>query len=159
MARMQDEQFTYLSDREIAGTGLGTSPAAVAAYSDLQRAVFEASPADTQAAQDAAEAAGKAASGAQETAELAQGSADAALMRADDAYDLAETKVTKEVGPVFAAPAAVPSRSALPAYSGDNAGAIYSQSDMQDLIDQVEALTSRVAALIVDLRANGSLTS
>lgn len=158
MARMQDEQFTYLSDREIAGTGLGTSPAAVAAYSDLQRAVYEASPQDTQAAQDAAEA-------AQATSEMAQGSADAALIRADDAYDradeaydLADGKVSKDVGPVFAAPLATPARAPLPAYAGGSAGATYTQADVQGLIDQVSALTACVAALIVDGRANGSLT-
>ncbi len=166
MGRITDQEYTYLSDREIAGTSIGTSPAGVAAFSDLQRAVYEDQPQDTKEALDTATQADGKAVAAQDTADSAQASADDAGARADaaqtsanDAYDLAGTKVTKDVGPTFAAPTASPSRVTLPAYAGGTAGATYTQADMQAAMDQIAALTSRVAALIVDLRANHSLTN
>lgn len=173
MARVTDNEYTFLNDREIAASGIGSSPSAVQAYGDLQRAVYELAPADVGAAQSAADGAQAAAevaddkaSGAQATAESADAKAedardraDAAQVRADDAYDLAGTKVSKNVGPAFSAPAASASRAALPAYTGGTAAAVYSAADMQAVMDQVTALTSRVAALIIDGRANQSLTN
>lgn len=157
--------YTQLDDRTIASTGIGTSPEAVALFSDLQQAAYADGPADTAAAQVIAEqgvsdAAGaqSSANDAQSTAEFAQGSADAAMERADDAYDLANGKVTKDAGPTFSAPTATPSRAALPAYVGGTAAATYTQADVQALTDQVAALTSRVAALITDLRGNHAIT-
>ncbi|WP_398457423.1 hypothetical protein [Sphingomonas albertensis] len=180
MARVTDNEYTFLNDREIAATGIGSSPSAVQAYGDLQRAVYELGPADTADAQNAAdgaqasadvadekaagaqtaaEAADTKAADAQTAAEDAGTRADAAQTRADDAYDLAGEKVTKNVGPVFAASLASESRAALPAYVGGTAGAVYTIADMQAVMDQVAALTSRVAALIIDGRANQSLTN
>ncbi|WP_380778077.1 hypothetical protein [Sphingomonas sp. R86520] len=166
VSRVTDNEYTFLTDREIAASGIGSSPSAVQAYGDLQRAVYELAPADVGDAQAAAEAADGKATGAQEAAETADGKAedagtraDAAQGRADDAYDLADTKVSKNVGPVFSAPSGGASRSALPAYAGGTASAVYTPSDVQALMDQVAALTSRVAALIVDGRSNQSLKS
>lgn len=164
MARMQDTEYTFLNDREIAATGLGVSPSSVQAYADLQRAVYELSPADVGDAQAAADGAQVSADTADSKAEsagaradAAQADADTAQGRADDAYTLAGTKVAKNNGPVFTAPAATPSRAALPAYAGGTAAGVYTATDMQAVMDQVAALTSRVAALIVDLRANQAL--
>lgn len=161
---VRDREYTLLSDREIAGTGLGSSPAAVAAFGDLQRAVYTDQPADTAAAQEAAAQAQGAAAGAQSSADNAQASADnagnaanAAQQRADAAYALADTKVTKDAGPAFSAPVGTVSRAALPAYTSGTAGTTYTQADMQAAMDQIAALTSRVAALITDLRANHAL--
>jgi hypothetical protein len=157
--------YTQLDDRTIASTGIGTSPEAVALFSDLQQAAYADGPADTAAAQAVAEqgvAAAATAQGAADTANAtassAQAAADAAQLRADDAYELADGKVTKDAGPTFAAPTATPSRAALPTYAGGTAAATYTQADVQALIDQVAALTSRVAALITDLRGNHALT-
>jgi hypothetical protein len=164
MARMDKNEYTFLNDREIAASGIGSSPSAIQAYGDLQRAVYELAPADVGDAQAAADVADGKATGAQEAAETADSKAedagtraDAAQERADDAYTLAGTKVTKNVGPTFSAPAASPSRSTLPVYTAGTASATYAPSDVQALMDQVAALTSRVAALIVDGRANQSL--
>jgi hypothetical protein len=170
---MDKNEYTFLNDREIAASGLGSSPSAVQAYGDLQRAVYELTPADVGDAQktadvadgkavnaqETADDAGARADAAQDTADTAKEKADTAQVRADDAYDLADTKVAKDVGPVFAAPVAAVSRDALPAYLGGTAGAAYTADDMQAVMDQVAALTSRVAALITDGRANHSLTS
>ncbi len=164
MAQVEDFAYTQLGDREIAASGLGTSPRGIAAYRDLQRAVYELQPIDTAAAQAAADAAAEsaaladaAANAAQETGELAQGTADSAMARADDAYDLAETKVTKDNGPTFAAPIATPARTALPSYAGGGAAVAYDQAEIAALKAQVAALTGIVAGIITDLRANGAL--
>lgn len=164
--------YTTLDRRSIASTGLGTSPQAVQFVEDLQAAAYTDGPADTAVAQQAAttaQATGEAAQAtgevAQSTAEFAQGSANAAMARADDAYDraddaydLADTKVEKDAGPTFSAPLATPSRAPLPAYAGGTAAATYTQADVQALTDQVAALSKTVAALVIDGRANHSLT-
>jgi len=155
--------YTILNDREIAGTGLGTSPAAVRAFADLQDAVYQDQPGDTAAvqeaataAQGAADAAGTAAAGAQESADAASDQAMAARKRADDAYALADTKVSKNVGPTWTAPTAPQIRTAVADYSG-TASATYTQAEVQTLMDRVQALTRQVAALVTDGRGNGSL--
>jgi len=165
MARMR-EDLTFINDRDAVGSGLATSPVGVAWIRDIQQSVYVDAPADTAEAQAKADQADTRAGNAQDSADAAQTSAngaqaaaEAAQSRADDAYDLAGTKVTQNVGPSFAAPAAAASRIALPAYTGGTAAATYTQADMQALIDQVAALTSRVAALITDGRANKSLTN
>lgn len=160
-----DLDYTEIGRREIAASGIGVSPRGIASYESLQRAAFTDAPAASAAAQgtanqavtDAGVADGKAEE-AQGTAEFAQGTADTAMGRADDAYDLADTKVTKDLGPVFAAPAGSVSRAALPAYAAGTAGVTYTATDVQGLMDQVAALTTRLAAAITDLRGNGALT-
>ena len=167
MARVgyEQEDYTVLSDRDIAASGIGTSPTGIAAYRSLQRAVYEDQPADTADAQAAAEQASQAAAAADAAAveaavQAEQGKADAATAqgRADDAYALADAKVARDVGPVFAAPLATPSRNALPAYAGGGAAALYDPAEVSALKAQVAALTATVAALVVDLRGNGALT-
>jgi trimeric autotransporter adhesin len=158
-------EYTYLNRRDIAGSGLGSDPKTIAAFESLQQAAYEDNPAATDAAQQSADQAQSAADGAQTSADAAQSSADAAQTsaataqgRADDAYDLAQTKVTKNAGPVFTAPAGSVSRAALPAYTAPTASATYDPAQLQALMAQVEALTLRVSAVITDLRANGALT-
>lgn len=153
---MRDD-YTLLSEREIAGSGLGTSPSAVAGYLDLQRAVYEDQPQDTAAIEQAAQ-------GAQDTADDALFDANSALALADDAYELAEdaydlagTKVSKDVGPVWGAPTATTSRSSFADYTA-TASATYTQAEVQTLMDRVSLLTKIVAALVVDGRANHTLT-
>lgn len=164
MPKLDEAELTRLTDREIAASGIGSSPAALRAYRDLQTAVYELQPFDTAAVQseaaaaaELAENAGDLANTAQATGELAQGTADSAMTRADDAYDLADTKVTKNAGPTFAAPVAAPARTALPAYTGGAAAVAYDQAEITALKAQVATLTSIVAGLITDLRANGAL--
>ena len=173
MARLEDYEYTRVSDRAIVGTGLASSPEGVAAYSDLQRAVFDDQPLDTQEARDSAynaqqtanqantkaDSAQTSADSANTKAEAAQASANTAQNRADAAYDLADSAVQQDVGPSFAAPIAGPLRSALPAYIASDADAVYSEMQMQAVMDQVAALTARVAALIIDGRGNHSLTN
>jgi len=165
MGRLATNAYTFISEREVVGSGLASNPAAVAWVQDVQRAAFEDAPADIQDAQDTANIADEKAVGAQASADAAQTSADSAgeradtaQGRADDAYALADGKVTKNVGPVFAAPIATASRAALPAYTG-TASAIYTQVEVQALMDQVATLTRTVAALIEDGRGNQSLTN
>ncbi len=150
-------EYTYLDERVISGTGLGTSPEAVRGILDLQQAAYQDNPADTAAAQQSADAAKGAADAAQMDASQGISDAATAKARADAAYDLADTKVTQDVGPPFPAPLAAPSRTAVPTYAGGTAGAVYTQSDVQGLMDQVAALTGIVAALVTDLRANHAL--
>jgi hypothetical protein len=156
--RLTDNEYTYVSEREVSGSGLGTSPATVAAFMDLQRAVHQDQPADTAEAQAAADAADTKAQGAQASADQAQGAADTAQGRADAAYHLAETKVSKDAGLPVAAPTATPSRASLPTYSGAPASATYSATEISDLKAQVAALTGLLAAVVTDLRDNHALT-
>ena len=163
-ARVETNEYTRLSEREVAGSGIGTSPSAIAGYMDLQRAVFEDQPNDTADVREAADQAQQSAAGAQDTADdalfdaaTALAAADDAQERADDAYDLAATKVTKNLGPPWAAPTATPSRAAVTSYTG-TASATYTQVEVQALMDRVTLLTNLVAGLVVDGRANESLT-
>lgn len=155
--RAQEDDYTFISERVLTGSGFATSPELISGIVDLQRRTIDqtADAADisaaTDAAQGSADAAGAAASGAQT-------SADTAKTRADAAYALADTKVTQDVGPSFAAPVGAVSRAALPAFTPGAAGLVYSQTDMQAVLDQVTALTTRLAAVISDLRGNGALT-
>jgi len=165
MARNTDDEYSYLNRRQIAAS-IGTDPAAIAAFESLQTAAFENGPAASAEAQATADAAGQAASGAQQTADkgvsdaaTAQGAADTAQDRADAAYDLADGKVAKNVGPAWVAPAAAPSRAAVPAYTGGNAAATYDAAEVTALKGQVAALTAALAALVIDGRANRSLTN
>ena len=159
MSRIEEQEYTVLSDREIAGTGLGTSPAAVAAFSDLQRAVYADQPADTAAIQASADAAASAAGSAQASADASAAAAGTAQTRADDAYVLAGTKVAKDVGPSWSVPTATPARTALPAYTDGTASVTYDATEIGALKTQVAALTAALAAVITDGRANHSLTS
>jgi hypothetical protein len=157
MARVQETEVTILSDREIAATGIGTSPAAIEAFRDIQRTVYELQPQDTADAAQAAVAAAAAAEASATAAANAAGAADTAQGRADQAYALAETKVTKDVGPTFTAPTSGVSRAALPSYTGATASLTYTPAELQEVMDQVNRLTTRLAAVITDLRANGAL--
>jgi hypothetical protein len=166
------DRYTRLDDREIASSGLGTSPASVSAYSDLQQAVYQDQPAYTAAVNIVADQAVLDAAAAQETGEFAQGTADSAMMRADDAfeaagvaqaraddaYDLADGKVDKDAGPAFAAPTAAPTRTAVPAYAGGPAAVAYDAAEITALKAQVAALTGLLAGVVTDLRANHALT-
>jgi len=171
--RVVDQEYTVLNDREIAGTGIGTSPAAVAGYSDLQRAVYQDQPADTAevaasanaaatsaaTAQDFAEQAGLDAADAGARADAAQADADAAQKRADDAYTLADGKVSKNATPTWAAPSGTLTRTALATYVGGTAAATYDPAQMQVLMDSHAAWTQRMAALVTDLIGNDVLKS
>lgn len=139
MASVDDVEFTILSDREIAGTGLGTSPSAVSSYSDMQRFVFQLQPADTKAVEAKAGAAQESANAAQATGDAAQSAADGAQVRADDAYTLAEGKVTKTT---LTSPAA---------YSG-TASATYAQAEVQALMEKVASLTVTVQQIVAALK-------
>jgi len=162
--RTQEDDYTFISERTLTGSGFATSPELISGIVDLQRRTIDQTSdsaeigAAAEAAQGAADAAQGAASGAQTSADTAQARADAAYNRADAAYALADTKVTQDAGPSFAAPSGALSRSALPSYAGGTAAATYTQADMQAAIDQIAALSSRLAAVIVDLRGNGALT-
>jgi len=153
-----EDDYSYLNRRQIAAS-IGTDPAAIAAFESLQTAAFQNGPAASAEAQATADAAGQAASGAQETADKGVTDAATAQERADAAYDLADGKVAKNVGPVWVAPAAAPSRVAVPVYAGGNAAATYDPAEVTALRAQVAALTGLVAALVIDGRANRSLTS
>jgi hypothetical protein len=165
MARLDQNDYTYLTDREIASTGLGSTPAAVSFVADLQRAVYTDQPADTAVAQETAEQGVTVGTAAQVAADTAQTTADQSLtdaataqVRADDAYDLAEGKVQKDAGPAFAAPLATTSRAALPAYAGGVAAVAYDAAEVGALKAQVAVLTAQLAAVVTDLRGNHALT-
>lgn len=168
-----DLAYTEITRSEIASSGIGVSPRGIASYEDLQRAAFSEGPAASAAAQDSADQAaidagvadGKA-EGAQATAESAQGTADAAMIRADDAYDraddaydLAGTKVTKNAGPGWISPTGSASRGALVSYSAPVISNPPTQAEVQGVADAVQALSQHMVALIVDLKANGALSS
>lgn len=146
MARVVDLEYTVLNDREIAGTALGTSPAGVAAFSDLQRAVYQDQPQDTQEALSAATTADSKATSAQSAADTAQASAadagtraDTAQARADAAYTLAGGKVTKAT-------------ITAPTNYSANASATYTQSEVQALMDKVSNLTTTLQAVVAALK-------
>ena len=155
--RTQADDYTFISERVLTGSGFATSPELISGIADLQRRTVDQT-ADSADIGAAAEAAQGSADTAQATASGAQTSADTAKARADAAYTLADTKVTQDVGPAFAPPSGALSRDALPSYAGGTAAATYTQADMQAAIDQIAALSSRLAAVIVDLRGNGALT-
>lgn len=164
MARLQQDDYTYLSEREIAGTGIGTSPAAVAFYQDIQRAIYQDQPADTAEAQAAAAAADTKAAGAQTAADAAQGAADsassradAAQDRADAAYGLADGKVSKNATPEWSAPTGQLARTSVAVYTAPTAASAYDPAQMQALMDSHQAWTRRMAALVTDLIAIGAL--
>jgi len=174
MARMeQRDDYTQLSDREIAGTGIGTSPAAVAAYNDLQRAVYDDQPQDTKEALETGKAADQKAQGAQASADqaqasaddaggradAAQGSADAAQASADDAYALADTKVSKDATPKWGVPSGTLSRDTFATYAAPTASATYDAAQVQALMATTQLLSRIVAALVTDLAAIDALKS
>lgn len=96
MSRVLDSEFTVLTDRDIAASGLGTSPRGVAAYASLQRAVFEQQPADTADILGAADAAQGAADAAQQAADDAMAAAAGSLQAAANLSDLASSAAARE---------------------------------------------------------------
>lgn len=154
----EDSDYTFLTRREIAASGIGSDPKVVAAFEGLQNAAFSANPASAAAAQEAAESAAAAATGAQDAADTAAFDAAAALALADDAYDLAGTKVTKSLGPAWAAPSGIQARSTLAAYVAPTISGPPTQAEVQALADAVQAMSRALVAVIADLRANEALT-
>jgi hypothetical protein len=146
VAKVRDQEYTYLSDRDIAGTALGTSPAGVAAFSDLQRAVYEDQPQDTQEALDSAVAADDKAVAAQGAADSAQASADDAGARADTAKSRADAAYALAAGKVTKANVTAP-----PNYAG-TASITYTQAEVQALMDRVGSLTTTVQAIAAALK-------
>lgn len=156
---------TLLSDREIAATGLGATPAGVRGYSDLQEAVYSLQPQDTADAHAAADAAQNSAQNAQDSATAASDSASVAQKRADNAYalgksayDLADTKVTQDVGLSWAPPTGTASRAAFATYESPTISNPPTQAEVQALADALQAHSRALKAVIDDLRANHALT-
>lgn len=155
---MADEEYTALTRREIAASGIGSDPKAIAAWESIQQAAFAANPqAAAQAAQQAAQA-NTAASGAQSTADDALFDANAALALADDALEAVAGKVTKSAGPAWAAPTGPASRAALAGYAAPAISNPPTQAEVQSLADAVAALSAALVAAITDLRSNQALT-
>lgn len=154
---MADPAFTTLNRAQL--SKLTSDPQAIAMLEDIQQQAFVNGPKKTEEARVVAEDAKVRADEAKLVADDAIVRADAAQGRADDAYELADGKVDKDAGPSFAAPSGAVSRTALPAYTSGTAGAVYTAADVQELMDQVAALTGQVAALVTDLRDNHSLTN
>lgn len=161
---VEDSEFTILNRREIAASGIGSDPKAVASYEALQNAAFNSNPAAAAAAQETADTAAAAAAtadaaatAAQSAADTANASASDAQTRADDAYDLAATKVTKGAGAAWAAPSGTAARTSLAAYVAPVVSNPPTQAEMQALADAVQAISRAVVALVTDLRANEAI--
>lgn len=109
---------------------------------------------------------------ATESAQAATDDAVAALQEADedaaislasldsriDHFEALEPLVRQDQGAAWTAPSASAARSALPAYAAPTISAAYTQSEVQAIATQLAAVTSAVAGIITDCKANGVLT-
>lgn len=166
MARVTEREYTYLSDKDIAATAFGTTPAGVAFVRDIQQAAFQDSQVDIKAATQVAADAGTKADSAQQTAAAATASASTAQDRADGAYTLANSaytlangKVSKDAGLPWAAPTGTASRAAFATYTAPTISNPPTQAEVQALATALQAHSRALKAVVDDLRANGALTS
>jgi hypothetical protein len=75
-----------------------------------------------------------------------------------DTIENLEPFVRQDQTAAWTSPSASVSRGALPAYAAPTISAAYTQAEVQAIATQLAAVTSAVAGLISDLRANGALT-
>ncbi|QPQ55597.1 hypothetical protein IC614_03065 [Allosphingosinicella flava] len=158
MALAEGETLTRLTRRDIASSGIGSDPKAIAAFEALQDAAFDANPAAAAEAQQTAQQADTKAETAQSTATDAATAAANAQNRADDAYDLADTKVERSAGPAWAAPSGASARTSVTAYTAPAISNPPTQAEVQALANALQEHSQAMVALITDLRANETLT-
>jgi hypothetical protein len=161
---VQDATVTRMNRREIASSGIGSDPKAIATFEALQEFAFDANPAAAAGAQEAADEAAAAAAvadaaaaAAQTAATTAATSAGTAQGRADEAYDLAADKVDKSTGAAWAPPTGTLSRATLASYTAATISNPPTQAEVQAVADAVQAMSRALAAVITDLRATEAL--